>query len=134
MARFVRFVVLQKDESSGTEQGFIQALETLSSEGQLTDYEEELAQETFRWFNDNLPVPDSFTRSRRPGAPGKAISWFKSSAKECIARMENVASVLNEHGYHTRRLTTDRPGYVVYEDAYQIVAEVFRSDTTSYSR
>jgi hypothetical protein len=34
--------------------------------------------------------------------------------------------MLEAHGIHTRRLTTSAPGFVVYEDEFQIVAEAFR--------
>lgn len=42
--------------------------------------------------------------------------------------MHEIADLLAEHGIHARMIQTDRPGYVVYEDAYQVVAEPFRGD------
>ena len=42
--------------------------------------------------------------------------------------MQALAGVLHGHGCEVERLTTDRPGYVVYEDDYQVVAEVFRGE------
>jgi hypothetical protein len=42
--------------------------------------------------------------------------------------MQALATVLHELGCKVERLTTDRPGYVVNEDDYQVVAEVFRGE------
>lgn len=125
---FIRFVILQKDSDSQLEQGLFQAADELWQAGSLADYEAALVRETFRWFNANLPVPGRFSRSRRPGAHKKGVSWFKPTAREFIDRIADLAAVLTEHGYHVERLTTERPGYVVYEDDYQIVAEVFRGE------
>ena len=124
--KYVRLVVPRRDEDSHVEQGLFHAAEALRAAGSLAKPEEELVAETFRWFNRPLRVPERFARSRRPGAHKKAASWFKPSARHFLARLEELAAVLHAHGLPTTRLTTDRPGYVVYEDEYQIVAEVFR--------
>jgi hypothetical protein len=39
-----------------------------------------------------------------------------------------VVAILQNHGVSVRMLKTDRIGYVVYEDEYQIVAEPFRGE------
>jgi hypothetical protein len=39
-----------------------------------------------------------------------------------------LAAILEAHDIRTEMLTTDRPGYVVYEDDYQVVAEPFLSE------
>jgi hypothetical protein len=36
--------------------------------------------------------------------------------------------ILEKNGYHVSQITTDRPGYVVFEDDHQVVAEPFRGD------
>jgi hypothetical protein len=124
----VRFAVLERDSDSQVERGLFQATESLRSAGRLAEYEEAIVRETFRWFNRCLPVPGRFSRSSRAHAAARAISWFKPTARECIARMRELAAVLEEHGHHTLQLTTGRPGYVVYEDAYQVVAEPFPAE------
>jgi hypothetical protein len=55
----------------------------------------------------------------------KAISWFKDSAKEHIARARSLARILENHGVSVTTIKTRRVGYVVYEDEYQITAEPF---------
>jgi hypothetical protein len=124
----IRFVVNTLDNDSLVEQGLIQAADDLRRRGHLADEEREVVCEVFEWFNRHLPVPPRFARSRRPNARSRAISWFKPSAGEYLDRMQALAAVLDGHGCAVERLTTDRPGYVVYEDDFQVVAEVFRGE------
>jgi hypothetical protein len=124
----IRFVVHKRDRDSQVEQGLIHAAHDLRCQGRLTDEEQERVQQLLRWFNRNLPVPCRFARSRRPHACNRAISWFKPTADACLVRMQALAAVLHRHGCEVERLTTDLPGYLVYEDDYQVVAEVFRGE------
>src|SRR5262245_41726766 len=124
----IRFVVRKRDGDSHVEQGLIHAAEDLRHQGCLRDEEQGRVQELLWWFNRNLPVPVRFARSRRRNACKRAISWFKPTAGESLLQMQALAAVLHEQGCDVERLTTDRPGYVVYEDDYQVVAEVFRGE------
>lgn len=85
----------------------------------------EKLQQTFDWFNSNLPHPTRFSLSARPNRKAQALSWFKSTAIDHIAKMRDYTGVLNQHGLLIDVLKTARPGYVVYEDDYQVVAYPF---------
>jgi hypothetical protein len=125
---FVRFVVEEIDPDSGVEQGIVQAIYRLWRSGALSVHEEAWWEEIRAWLNVDLEAPDRLARSRRPGANACAISWFKASATDHIARARELASLLAQHDIRSRMLTTDRPGYVVYEDEFQVVAEPFRRE------
>lgn len=56
------------------------------------------------------------------------LSWFKPTAEQHIQKAHELAAILSELGFVIEILKTDRPGYIVYEDEFQIVAEPF-SDT-----
>jgi hypothetical protein len=58
----------------------------------------------------------------------RAISWFKDTAHEHITRVRTLAEILKNHGVSVQMLKTDRVGYVVYEDEFQIVAERFAGE------
>jgi len=45
--------------------------------------------------------------------------------------MRTVASILDAHGIEVEVLHTVRPGYVVYEDQYQVAAEPFSETVTA---
>ena len=125
---YVRFVVDEIDEDSGVEQGIFQAMYRLSRAGKLNAAEEVWWADVRTWFNLELEKPGRLARSRRTGANPVAISWFKESAAEHIRRAREVAAILAEHHIQSRMLRSERPGYVVYEDEFQVTAEPFRPE------
>ena len=94
----------------------------------MPEWDEVRLKELMTWFCANLPFPDRVARSRRPNGHHAAISWFKESATDQIQMARELAAILDAHDIRTEMLTTDRPGYVVYEDEYQVLAEPFRSE------
>ncbi len=125
---YVRFVVDEIDPDSGVQLGIFQAMFRLWRAGQLAPHEEAWWADVRAWFNLELDKPERLARSRRAGASQCAISWFKASATEHIRRAREVAALLAEHHVESRMLRSDRPGYVVYEDEFQVTAEPFRPE------
>ena len=123
---FVRFVIPIRHEDSHCMTGVIQAAYRLRERGLLSDGEEKLFDGIRCWFNRHLPVPRRFSRSRRPHAHRNAVCWFKVQAEECLDRMRELAALLQRKGVATEVLETQRPGYIVYEDDYQVAAVPFR--------
>jgi hypothetical protein len=127
---YVRFVTSVRDESSGFRQGLFQAIGTLQDRGDLLPHEAQLWAETRKWFDKNLAEPTSFARATRHHAKAVALSWFKDSAVQHIQRMRILAHLLEEHGVICEMVCSERPGYIVYEDAFQVVAEPFTDTAT----
>jgi hypothetical protein len=127
---YIRFVVNSLDEDSGRRQGLFQLSSTLREAGELAHDEEDQLLEIRGWFNEHLGKPESFTTSSKPHALGVALSWFKDTAKEHIAKMYAISSIIEMHGFHVDILRTNRPGYIVYEDEYQITAEPYADTPT----
>jgi hypothetical protein len=50
----------------------------------------------------------------------------RPKAAEVIARVQEVVDLLNKADVPARVITTSKPGYIVYEDEYQIAALPFR--------
>ena len=127
MPTYIRFVVPDIHRSSQKELGVFHAVLRLREEGKLDAHEEELHDSTRRWFNEHLERPTRFTASRPPHyrKPNKAISWFKDTATAHISRIRDLVAILENRGIAVQMLKTDRVGYVVYEDEFQIVAEPF---------
>jgi len=125
---FIRFVIDEIDEESLLPLGVFHALGNLEKAGVLTEAESVLAKQHFQWFNKNLRRPNKFTRSSS-AAPyrkkGKAISWFKDSATGHIRRLRDIIAILEHHDIRVRMITTARPGYILYEDKFQVAAEPF---------
>jgi len=76
----------------------------------------------------NLPVPTRFAISSKSNAKAQALSWFRDTAAEHINQMRKYQRILDGYGLQVTMLRTTRPGYVVFEDKYQVVAYPF-SDT-----
>jgi hypothetical protein len=127
---FVRFVIQKNDARSGRRQGLFQALARLEAAKVLLAHEQALYDEIYEWFRTILRTPKRFARSSRPHAKKVALSWFKDTATKHIAKMRAIAEILQRHGIEVEMLCTHRPGYVVYEDRFQVVAEPFSETVT----
>jgi hypothetical protein len=128
---YLRFVVADIDEGSGKELGVFHAVGNLRRAGKLQPYEEERHDLIRQWFNEHLERPTRFTSSKPPyyRKSSKAISWFKDDAHDHINRVRELVTILQNHGISVQMLKTERIGYIVYEDEYQIVAEPFARET-----
>jgi hypothetical protein len=127
---FIRFVINNYDPDSGKRQGLFQAMSDLESAGKLLPYEQQIYDEIYDWFRHNLKKPRSLSKSAKPHAKNVAISWFKDTAKEHIDKIRSLVTILNSHGIVTDMIRSERPGYVVYEDEYQVAAEPFKETGT----
>jgi len=121
---YLRFAIHSRDEDSKREKGLFTALYALRDAGQLTDYEAAWFDEQERWFRTNLKRPKALDDPA-------AILWFKSTATEHITRMRALAALLDHKDTPVAAFETDKPGYVVYEDAHQVAAIPFGRETFS---
>ncbi len=121
----LRFVIDQRDENSSEPLGLFQALYDLLHDGRLSREERRRARGVLDWFDENLQEPKRLSRSSKRSAQAVAISWFKPSAHECIGRMQELVGILYAHDLPTKVVKTRRPGYIVYEDDLQVVAQAF---------
>ena len=127
---FIRFVINDRDPDSGKRQGLFQALVELEENDELEDYEARQSRELINWFNKNLKEPSSLARSKKYHAKKVAISWFKHQAVVHIRKMRELVAILENHGVSVEVVQTERPGYIVYEDAFQVAAEPFKDTNT----
>jgi len=122
---YVRFVVGHKDKDSHVEQGIFQAAARALERQHISDSDADELNELRAWFSDNLERPTSFGRDKlRLG-----ICWFKTASTDHISRIWEMVEILERNGIYVKKIRTDRPGYVIYEDEWQLVAEPFRKGT-----
>ena len=123
---FVRFVVGGEAENGAWLTGIITEARLLRDRGELDRHEADHLDSIYDWFNENLPCPP-FERNLRSGRwTREAVAWFRPEAKGPIGRMWDIVSLLREHGVPVRMIRAERPGRIVYEDAFQVVAETPR--------
>jgi hypothetical protein len=123
---YIRFVIGRKDEDSHVEQGVFQAAARALEWHDIKGPDADELNDLRSWFSENLEKPTSFGRDKlRLG-----ICWFKTGASEHISRIWQMVTILERNGIYVKRIKTDKPGYVIYEDEWQLVAEPFRKGTT----
>lgn len=122
---YIRFVIGRNDEDSHVEQGVFQAAAQALEWQSITGSEADELNELRTWFNENLEKPTSFGRDKlRLG-----ICWFKTDATEHVSRVWAMVRILERNGIYVKKIRTDKPGYLIYEDEWQLVAEPFRKGT-----
>jgi hypothetical protein len=125
---FIRFVVARIDADSGRRQGLFQAARVLRESSDLNGEDRNRLEALRDWFNLNLERPARLSISRRAHGKKQAIGWFRGTAARHIGKMRELQQLLEAHGMAVEVIKTRRPGYVVYEDDFQIAAYPF-SDT-----
>jgi hypothetical protein len=126
---FLRFTICTRDEDSQYAQGIFAAIYELEEKGELAEHESAWFRQIEDWFDRHLKGPTRLTRSRKPRAKNRAICWLKSTAAEHVFKMREAAALLEYKGIPVQELLTERPGYVVYEDAFQVAAVPFGRET-----
>jgi hypothetical protein len=130
---FVRFVVAERDPSTGMELGIFQVAHRLSDKPDILEIDRAVLRDSLAWFERNLAEPGRFNRTRSKGyyrRQTRGIAWFRDTAADHIARVQRLRAVLEVYGYRVSMLREERLGYVVYEDEHQVIAEPFADTRT----
>jgi hypothetical protein len=129
--RFIRFVLAQRHPDSGVEDGTFRIAYQLRDSVHVETSDRSILTEQLTWFEKNLETPTRFNRTKSKGfyrRKTRGIAWFKDTATEHLARMPQVNAVLERYGHQVKMVVESRVGYIVHEDAIQVIAEPF-SDT-----
>jgi hypothetical protein len=124
----LRFVIPDRHEDSGFRDGFFRTAYRLRRQHVMSSLEHEKLDELLKWFGSHLDVPERFNRSSSKGRHlrnARGISWFKHTASEHVSKAQQIVALLRKYGVNVYEIRTIRPGYVVYSDDCQIVAEPF---------
>jgi len=130
---FVRFVVAERDPATGLELGIFQVAYRLRDRLDIPEIDRAALRDTLAWFGKNLAEPARFNRTRSKGyerRQTRGIAWFRDTAAEHIAWVQQLEAVLEAHGYHVSMLREERVGYVAHEDEHQVIAEPFADTRT----
>lgn len=125
---FIRFVLQRKHPDTGMEEGVFQAAYELRRAGDIPKDDLKKLDTLLEWFRTNLDTPERFSRTTSKGyrrRATKGVSWLKPGAKEHIAKFWALKEILDKHGHFVSLIKVQRPGYIVYEDKHQVVAEPF---------
>lgn len=120
---YIRFVV-GRAEDGHVERGIFHVAGLAVEWQDITGADVAKLEDLQRWFSQQLSRPASAGRDRARFG----ICWFKTDAIEHISRAREMVEILARHGIKVREERTGKPGYVVYEDEWQLVAEPARKD------
>jgi len=126
----LRFVLLRSHPDTGVEEGVFGAAYDLRDSALTSVSDRRMLEDLLSWFEANLATPARFNRTKSKGYYRRrtgGVSWLKPTATEHIAKMRALIVILEENGYRVSQITTKRPGYIVFEDDHQVVAEPFRN-------
>ena len=118
---YVRFTIPSDGERTptGAAAGIFRATARLRETSRFNAWQHQLLDEDFDWFNQHLPFPTDIRR-------GRAVCWFKPEAREAISRVWRVVAIIESTGIAVRVYRRQRPGTIVYEDAFQVTAVPWR--------
>ena len=119
---YLRFVTMDIDPDSRVPAGIFHAAYDLYYESVLSGYEREQLRNLLNWFGEHLPAPNRFARGGRKMYIKHGVCWFKNSARAHLEQIWEMVALLESNGVWVQMIKTDRPGGVVYEDDWQIVA------------
>ncbi len=128
---FIRFIQSRHHPESGVEDGLFGLAYTLRDSPEVAADNRATLADALAWFEKHLDTPSRFNRTKSKGhyrRNTRGIAWFKDTATEHLARMHEIRSVLEQDGYVVEVIVEARVGYIVFEDAFQVIAEPF-SDT-----
>jgi hypothetical protein len=129
--RFIRFVLSRRHRDSGVGEGIFSLAYELRDSAHVEATDRHVLAENLAWFEKNLETPTRFNRTKSKGfyrRKTRGIAWLKDTATEHLSRMHQVKAVLEQYGHPVVMLSESRVGYVIHDDAFQVVAEPF-SDT-----
>lgn len=126
----LRFVTDEIDSASGKRRGLFQVAARLRDSTDISAADHHRLRALFDWFNANLEKPTRMAASNRPRAKAQAISWFRDTAREHLVRMWEMVEIVSTYGVMVEQIRTARPGYVVYEDDFQVTALPFDETRT----
>jgi len=130
---FIRFSVRKRDRDSGVESGALQVAYGLRDDPSVPIGDREALAETLLWFETHLETPARFNRTTSKGhyrRQTRGIAWFKDTANEHLAQMYALKVLLERYGHFVEVVKEPRVGYIVWEDAYQVIAEPFTDTRT----
>jgi hypothetical protein len=127
----LRFVLARSHPDTVVEDGIFRAAYQLRDGSSASATDRQLLEELLSWFKIHLAIPERFNTSRSKGyyrRNAAGISRIKPTAVEHLEKMREIAAILERNDVRVSQKTTDRPGYVVFEDDHQVIAEPFRGE------
>lgn len=127
---FLRFIGTEIDLRTGQPSGLMTLAYELRDSVKINLADAAQLQAHLAWIQQTIPIPTRFAR-RRNGYHKEAhgLSWVKADSGEFVRHLHAIADILARCDISVDVVRTARPGYIVYEDDWQVVAEPFHGES-----
>ncbi|KQR51163.1 hypothetical protein ASF88_18430 [Leifsonia sp. Leaf336] len=105
----------------GIQPGVFALVNGLASAGRLSAAEERFRRSSNDWFTAHLIDPSTVDPGLFRDHP-LAVSWFAEAASDLLERIPGYLRILERHLIDWERVSTLRPGRIIYSDAHQVLA------------
>jgi hypothetical protein len=118
---FVRFVVGGRAEDPLELDGVFTVAELMRKQKRFGIRKKRSSKKIFLWYNENILCPPFKENKKKWGKD--ALSWWKITARKPINMLAPLICILRRQRV-VRTIYSRSPGNIVYEDEYQVVAQV----------
>ena len=118
---FIRFIGGEIDQESRLPVGLFQSAYEVLEEAALPEYEYVALNQALQWFDANLKVPFDYRLRPRYRAE-QSLCWFRSTAREYLARAWEIVMMLEERDIYIRCVRFHEIGQILYQDEVQVLA------------
>lgn len=129
---YLRFIGPWASNMRDIDFGLFQTAFICRDENLLPDYLLSPLMNEVDWFKENLPSPDEVHFDWRGRNVG--ICWFKSDAKSMIRRARRMVRICQAGDIWITQCRTTRPGHILYQDDFQIVAKPTQQTPTKWGQ
>jgi len=126
---YLRFTTQFINPHGELQTGVFMALKYLREDYALTNDEDIVKLKSITaWFDKNLEKPDRFSNGTSKHNANISLSWFKNTASKHLKVMQCFIEIAKQNNIVIERIVSKKPGYIVFEDEYQVSAVPFKSD------
>ncbi len=131
---YVRFISPMRSRMRGVDYGIFQCAFECRNDNDHPKFLRDAIRDEIEWFKEYLPSPKEnvFDVRAHEYMNDIALCWFKGEAREMVSRAFALRTLLAECGHIVVVKQTRYPGYIIYSDDYQVVAEPGKTTPTSW--
>ena len=119
--KYTRYVIDDGERDDGEMDGVITILIDKIKDKIVDTYDSQLYEEVMSWYNKVVPVPPYY--ANRGYWTINSLAYWKSDRREIHEYMFSLIGICERVNLKTKVILTNDPGFILYEDAFQVVAK-----------
>jgi hypothetical protein len=119
---YIRFESKKINKHSNSPEGVFYSIWSLIDKDEMSSHELKVVSQCFDWLGMHFKAPACLSNPEN----SRAICWLKESAVEPMKRIWPIVQILEEHGVHIEKVTSNDPGIIVFENGWQVAAKPYK--------